>query len=103
MKPKNQSVSATLKAVLVLFCGGEQREDGAIELWRNDPADSKDMTLDDGYYGTTADAFEFMSRRTSFRPTRTGCRLPDTPTGHADTPGRTRCWSSSSASPSSGT
>jgi hypothetical protein len=24
------------------------------------------MTLDDGYYGTTADAFEFMSRRTSF-------------------------------------
>ena len=43
------------------------------------------------------------TRRTSFRPTRTGCRLPDTPTGHADTPGRTRCWSSSSASPSSGT
>ncbi len=56
-----------LNAVLVIFCGDDEAHAGAIELWHNDPAVSKDMTLDDGYYGSTADAFEFMSRRTSFR------------------------------------
>ncbi len=55
-----------LKAVFVMFCGDDDEHAGAIELWRNDPAESREMTLDDGYYGTTADAFEFMSRRTSF-------------------------------------
>jgi hypothetical protein len=55
-----------LKAVFVIFCGDDAEHAGAIELWRNDPAQSREMTLDDGYYGTTADAFEFMSRRTSF-------------------------------------
>jgi len=57
----------TLKAVLVMFCGDDDEHAGAIELWRNDPAESTDMTLEDGYYGTTADAFEFIARRTSFR------------------------------------
>jgi len=57
----------TLNAVLVMFCGEDTAHAGAIELWRNDPAESSDMTLDDGYYGNTADAFEFISRRTSFR------------------------------------
>jgi hypothetical protein len=56
-----------IKAVLVMFCGDDDEHAGAIELWHNDPAESKDMTLDDGYYGTTADAFEFIARRTSFR------------------------------------
>jgi hypothetical protein len=55
-----------LKAVFVIFCGDDDEHAGAIELWRNDPTESREMTLDDGYYGTTADAFEFMSRRTSF-------------------------------------
>jgi hypothetical protein len=55
-----------LKAVFVMFCGDDDEHAGAIELWRNDPAESREMTLDDGYYGTTADAFEYMSRRTSF-------------------------------------
>ncbi len=55
-----------LKAVFVMFCGDDDEHAGAIELWRNDPAESREMTLDDGYYGSTADAFEFMSRRTSF-------------------------------------
>jgi hypothetical protein len=55
-----------LKAVFVMFCGDDDEHAGAIELWRNVPAESREMTLDDGYYGTTADAFEFMSRRTSF-------------------------------------
>ena len=56
-----------LTSVLVIFCGDDEAHAGAIELWHNDPAESNDMTLDDGYYGTTADTFEFMSRRTSFR------------------------------------
>ena len=56
-----------LTSVLVIFCGDDEAHAGAIELWHNDPAASSDMTLDDGYYGTTADTFEFMSRRTSFR------------------------------------
>jgi len=56
-----------LTSVLVIFCGDDAAHAGAIELWRNDPAVSPDMTLDDGYYGTTADTFEFLSRRTSFR------------------------------------
>jgi hypothetical protein len=55
-----------LKAVFVMFCGDDAEHAGAIELWHNDPRESREMTLDDGYYGTTADAFEFMSRRTSF-------------------------------------
>ena len=56
-----------LTSVLVIFCGDDEAHAGAIELWRNDPAESADMTLVDGYYGTTADTFEFMSRRTTIR------------------------------------
>ena len=56
-----------LTAVLVIFCGDDNAHAGAIELWANDPATSKDMTLDDGYYGSTGDAFEFLSRHTAFR------------------------------------
>jgi len=56
-----------LTSVLVIFCGDDEAHAGAIELWANDPAVSKDMGLVDGYYGTTAEAFEFLSRRTSFR------------------------------------
>ena len=40
---------------------------GAIELWRNRPAESKDMLLDDGYYGAISNVFEFISRRTALR------------------------------------
>ncbi len=56
-----------LTSVFVIFCGDDEAHAGAIELWANDPARSKDMSLVDGYYGTTAEAFEFLSRRTSFR------------------------------------
>jgi GAF domain len=57
-----------LTSVLVIFCGdNDEDQAGAIELWHNDPAQSKDMTLVDGHYGNTGDAFEFISRRTSFR------------------------------------
>jgi hypothetical protein len=56
-----------LTSVLVVFCGDDEAHAGAIELWGNDPAKSADMTLVDGYYGTTADTFEYMSRRTTIR------------------------------------
>jgi hypothetical protein len=58
---------ATLKAVVLIFCGDTESRIGAIELWRNDAAASKDLVLDDGYYGATAEVFEFISRRTAFR------------------------------------
>ena len=56
-----------LTSVLVMFCGDDEEHAGAIELWHNDPAKSNDMVLVDGYYGTTAETFEFMSRRTTIR------------------------------------
>ncbi len=56
-----------LTAVVVIFCGDDAEHAGAIELWGNDPQESKDMSLVDGYYGTTGDTFEFISRATSFR------------------------------------
>ena len=56
-----------LMAVVVMFCGDDAAHAGAIELWRNSPADSADMTLADAYYGTTAEAFETIARHVSFR------------------------------------
>lgn len=53
-----------LTAVLVLFCGDPQAHAGAIELWRNDPRITGDMTLADGYYGTSPEALETLSRET---------------------------------------
>jgi hypothetical protein len=57
----------TLSAVVVIFCGDDEDHAGAIELWANQPAEPHDMKLVDGYYGTTGDTFEFISRSTSFR------------------------------------
>jgi len=57
-------VGARLTAVLVLFGSDDQACTGAIELWRNDPRISSDMTLFDGYYGGTEPAFEQLSRDT---------------------------------------
>ncbi len=62
---------AALNAVVLIFCGDspdpEQAQAGAIELWCNTAGTSKDLLLQDGYYGATADVFEFISRRTAFR------------------------------------
>jgi hypothetical protein len=54
-----------LTAVMVLFCGDDDKHIGAIELWHNDAERSHEMALVDGYYGT-ADMFEFNSRHTKF-------------------------------------
>lgn len=60
-------VAERLTAVVVFFCGGDQDHAGAIELWHNAPQDGVDMNLREGYYGSTGDTFEFLSRCTSFR------------------------------------
>jgi len=57
-------VAGRLTSVLVLFGSDDQACTGAIELWRNDPRISSDMTLVDGYYGGTEPAFEQLSRDT---------------------------------------
>ncbi len=56
-----------LNAVLLIFCGDDEGQAGAIELWRNDAGAGVDLELDEGYYGSTAELFEFLSRQTSFR------------------------------------
>ncbi len=56
-----------LTAVLVIFCGDDATHVGAIELWHNAAQESTDMKLAEGYYGGTAEIFEFVSRHTSFR------------------------------------
>ena len=56
-----------LKSVLLIFCGDDALHAGAIELWRNEPSRSPDMTLAEGYYGGAAEVFAFMSKHTSFR------------------------------------
>ena len=54
-----------------VFGSDDQASKGAIELWRNDPRISSDMTLVDGYYGGTPAAFEALSRDT-YLPRGTG-------------------------------
>lgn len=72
-------LAGALTAVVVMFCGDDTEHAGAIELWQNITDESPDMTLQDGYYGTTGDTFEFISRSSSFRR---GSGLPG------------RCWES---------
>ena len=56
-----------LLAVVVMYCGADEDNIGAIELWHNDPALSFDLALLEGYYGI-ADYFERVSRQTRIRP-----------------------------------
>jgi hypothetical protein len=53
-----------LTAVLVLFGRDDGHCTGALELWRNDPRISSDMTLVDGYFGGVPPAFEAVARDT---------------------------------------
>ncbi len=64
-------LDARLQAVVVLFCGGLDPDTGAVELWRNDPRVTTDMTLVEGYYGATAPEFAAVARETSL-PRGTG-------------------------------
>lgn len=51
-----------LSAVVTLLGGDDQSSQGAMELWRNDPRISSDITLLDGYYGGLSPEFEQLSR-----------------------------------------
>lgn len=50
-----------LLAVVVFFCGDDEKHAGAIELWQNNPDDPQAVQVIDGYYGTL-DYFENISR-----------------------------------------
>jgi len=54
-----------LIAVVVLLCGGENSDTGAIELWANDNRTSSSLTLLEGYYGRLKN-LEQTSRNISF-------------------------------------
>jgi hypothetical protein len=53
-----------LKAVVVLFCGGDMPHAGAVELWHNDPRVTTDLKLHDGFYGATPQPFASVSEET---------------------------------------
>ncbi|MCF3650945.1 GAF domain-containing protein [Synoicihabitans lomoniglobus] len=55
-----------LTGVLVFFCGEDEGNVGAIEVWGRDPTDQLGLKLDSGYYGNLKE-FEFISRHTTFR------------------------------------
>ena len=60
-------VAGRLTAVAAVFCGDDADHVGALELWHNEPTASPDLTLHDGYYGLTAEVFEFTARHTALR------------------------------------
>ncbi len=53
-----------LKAVVVFFCGGDEEQIGALEVWHAPPG-SYELSLADGYYGA-AEMFEWTARRLNF-------------------------------------
>lgn len=57
---------ATLKGVLVLFCGRDDAHVGAMEIWHGTETSGATMRLDAGFYGA-ATAFRDVSRTTEFQ------------------------------------
>ena len=51
-----------LTSVVVLLCGDSEEHVGAVELWRNDPRVTGDLTLAAGYFGSTPPEVEALSR-----------------------------------------
>jgi hypothetical protein len=51
-----------LTSVVVLLCGDDEADIGAIELWHNDPRLTGDLTLADGYFGATSPDLEALTR-----------------------------------------
>jgi hypothetical protein len=60
-----------VQAVLVLFCGHDPAQPGALELWRYDASVAVDMVLAVGAYGSTGASFESISQDT-YLPRGTG-------------------------------
>jgi hypothetical protein len=57
---------ATLKGVLVLFCGRDEDHVGAIEIWHGEETPGARMTLDAGFYGAATE-FRDVSLSTDFQ------------------------------------
>jgi hypothetical protein len=55
-------VEDTLTSVVVLLCGDDEADIGAIELWHNDRRLTGDLTLAEGYFGATAPELEALTR-----------------------------------------
>ena len=53
-----------LTSVVVLLCGEPNAHAGAIELWHNDPRLTTDLTLAEGYFGSSGAELEALSRDT---------------------------------------
>ena len=51
-----------LQAVVVLFCGNESGQVGAMELWQNPDGSNTELRLVDGFYGDL-ERFEWVSRK----------------------------------------
>ena len=51
-----------LTSVVVLLCGDDEEDIGAIELWHNDPRLTGDLRLAEGYFGATAPDLEALTR-----------------------------------------
>lgn len=51
-----------LTCVVVLLCGDTGSHIGAVELWHNDPRVGTDLTLADGYFGSTSPVLEILTR-----------------------------------------
>ena len=55
-------VGDTLTSVVVLLCGDDEADIGAIELWHNDPRLTSDLTLAEGYFGATTPELKMLTR-----------------------------------------
>ena len=55
-------IGERLTSVVVLLCGDEPTQVGAVELWQNDPRVTSDLKLADGYFGATDPAVEALTR-----------------------------------------
>ena len=55
-------IGERLTSVVVLLCGDEPTQVGAVELWHNDPRITSDLKLADGYFGATDPAVEALTR-----------------------------------------
>ncbi len=55
-------IGERLTSVVVLLCGDEPTQVGAVELWHNDPRVTSDLKLADGYFGATDPTVEALTR-----------------------------------------
>lgn len=55
-------IDEELSSVVVMLCGDDDANVGAVELWHNDPRITADLKLAEGYFGSTAPEVEELTR-----------------------------------------